>query len=256
MNPRNWEMRWAVATIAVLLLAWQFLARLGRIPSLYYPAPTDIASSLARMVEEGRMWRNLAATLRRVGAALLLGGLPGWVLGLCMGWSRRLRAALDPLVAALHPLPKITLLPLIMLVMGIGEGARVVAVAMASFFPMLISTAAGVRQIRPIYFEVADNYGARGLGVIRDVVLPGSLPMAFSGARLAMNSALVVAVSVEVVASDVGLGALVWFAWQTLRTSELYAALVVIAMLGVLLNALLQRVSQSALPWHHEGQRE
>ena len=248
---------WLAPAVTLAFLAvWEGMARAGRIPALFFPAPSTIGGALLDMMASGRLWPHLLATLRRMAGGMVLGGIPGLLLGLGTGWSRRLRALLDPVVAALHPLPKITLLPLIMIILGIGESALMVVVAFAAFFPLLISTAAGVRQIRPIYFEVAENYGARGLRVFSHVVLPGSLPLVMSGLRLALNSAMLVAISVELVAAQEGLGALAWFSWQTLRTRDLYATLVVTAALGVVTNAALQGLSGRLLPWQGQALQE
>jgi len=195
---------------------------------------------------------NIAATLSRVFVGLALGAMPGLVLGLAMGSSSRLRTVLDPLVAALHPLPKIAVLPLIMIIFGIGEASKVVVIAIACFFPMLLSTAAGVRQIHPIYFQVAENYGARLLQVFTRVVLPGSLPLVLSGLRLALNTALLLAIAVELVAAREGLGSMIWFAWETLRTEDLYATLATTAALGISFNLVVQRLTAKLVPWQVE----
>jgi NitT/TauT family transport system permease protein len=172
-----------------------------------------------------------------------------------MGASRRLRVIFDPFVAGLHPIPKLALLPLFMIMFGIGETSRVAAVAVASFFPMLINAMAGVRQISPIHFEVARNYGAGRLQILSRVMLPGSLPLVLAGTRLAANIALLITIAVEIAASDTGLGALVWLSWQVLRVEQLYATLFVIAILGVGLSAGLQWLARRLVPWMPEPDR-
>lgn len=225
---------------------------MGSISALFFPAPSTIAQTVVRLVASGKLAANVSATLSRVGLGFALGALPGLVLGLAMGQSRPLRAAIDPFIAAAHPLPKIAVLPLIMIIFGFGESSRVVVVAVGSFFPMLINTVAGVRQISPIHFEVAESYGATLFKVFTRVIVPGSLPLVLTGARLSLNIALLITIAVELVAAQEGLGEMIWFAWQTLRTEEIYAALVVIALLGVGFNLLLQRLTLRLVPWHAE----
>lgn len=181
-----------------------------------------------------------------------LGGISGLMLGLAMGWSRSLRMVIDPLIAAAHPVPKIAILPLIMILFGIGESSKIVVIAVATFFPMLINTVAGVRQINPIHFEVAENYGASLNKIFTRVIMPGSLPLVLTGARLALNMALLVAIAVELVSAQEGLGAMIWLAWQTFRTEELYVSLFVTAALGMILNFLLQRMTLYLVPWQTE----
>jgi NitT/TauT family transport system permease protein len=155
----------------------------------------------------------------------------------------------DPFVAALHPIPKLALLPLFMVLLGVGEAPKVFLVAVAAFFPMLINTTAGVRQINPMHFDLARNYGAGMVRVLGRVVLPGSLPLILAGFRLSANLALVITIAVEMISSEVGLGALVWLSWQLLRVELLYATLVVTALLGIGLSFSLERLERRLAPW-------
>ena len=117
---------------------------------------------------------------------------------------------------------------------------------------MFINCMAGVQQISPIYFEVANNFKANPFKVFRQVVWPGSLPMVIAGMRLALNIALLLTITVELVTAQEGLGVTIWFAWETLRTEELYAGLIVIAALGIGFNLLLQRFRLYLVPWRPE----
>jgi NitT/TauT family transport system permease protein len=218
-----------------------------------FSSPTEIVRALAGSVRSGEMVDHALATLRRTAAGLVLGAIPGLLLGLAMGWSAPLRRALDPLLAAVHPIPKIAILPLLMIFLGVGEAARVAAASVAAFFPMLINTMAGVRQINPLYFEVARNYGADRRRLLTHVVLPGSLPMAFSGMRLAANVTLLVTIAAEIVMAERGLGSLVWLAWETLRVELLYATLIVIAALGIVITGGLRALRRVLLPWQADS---
>jgi NitT/TauT family transport system permease protein len=238
--------------VVVALAVWELQVHTGRLSALFFPAPSAIALTLVRLLGSGELAAHLGATLSRLLLGFALGGLPGLILGLAMGWSRRLRVLIDPFIAAAHPIPKISVLPLIMIIFGIGEASKIVTVAVAVFFPILINTMAGVRHIAPLYFEVAQNYGASLLKVFTRVVMPGSLPLVLTGVRLALNVALLVNIAVELVAAQEGLGEMIWFAWETLRTEELYASLIVIAALGTGLNFLLQRLTARLVPWQVE----
>lgn len=251
----NWShlVQWMPVVIAVVALAvWERLARAGGISTLFFPAPSAIARMLIQLLFSGELAMHTTATLSRLFVGFALGGLPALLLGLTMGWSRRLRAIVDPLIAAAHPIPKIAILPLIMLIFGIGETSKVVVVAIAAFFPILINAMAGVQQISPTYFEVAQNYGFNGVKVFTRVVVPGSLPMVLTGIRIALNTALLITIAVELVAANEGLGDLIWFAWQTLRTEQLYASLIVVTALGAGFNFFLQRLTAYLVPWHVE----
>jgi NitT/TauT family transport system permease protein len=231
------------------LLLWEALSRVDVIPAIFFPPPSMIAGALAASIGSGEAALHLRATLGRVLPGLVIGGVPGLLAGLAMGWSRRLRTISDPFVAALHPIPKLALLPLFMVLFGIGEGSKVMVIAAAVFFPVLINAMAGVRQIQPAHIEIAVNYGSGRLNVLRHVILPAALPLVLAGIRQATNVALLVAIAVEMTAPDTGLGALVWVSWQVLRVERLYATLVIIALLGVALNGGLEWIGRRFAAW-------
>ena len=140
-------------------------------------------------------------------------------------------------------------LPLILILMGIGESTKIFVAAMGAFFPMVINTAAGVRQIHKIYFEVAQNYGASRSKVLLRVILPGSLPAIMTGLLLATNVTLLLTIAVEMVTARDGLGATIWLAWQTMRSENLWASLVLITLLGIGFNLLLRQLTRLFIPW-------
>jgi ABC-type nitrate/sulfonate/bicarbonate transport system permease component len=231
------------------LLIWEWQSRAGNLSTLFFPAPSTIFNALRELFTSGEGIDHLEATLTRLVLGLLLGGLPGLLVGLAMGWSRKLRVIFDPFIASLHPLPKIALLPLVMIIFGIGETSKVVAVAIVVFFPMVINSMAGVLQISQIHFDVARSYGADRFKIFSRIILPGSLPLILAGFRIALNSGLLITIAVELVTAREGLGALIWLSWEILRTEDLYAGLVIIGILGLLFNLILQTLSKRLLPW-------
>ena len=242
----------SIALAALVTLTWEIGARQGWINALFFPPPTAILQTTLQLAVEGDLLEHAFQTVQRLLLGLLLGGVPGLLLGLLMGWSPRLRGALDPWVSAVHPLPKIALLPLILIIFGIGESSKVVIAALGAFFPMAINMTAGVAAIPPVYFEVAENYGARRGQIFRKVVLPASLPFSVTGFRLAFNMALLLTIAAEIISARVGLGALIWLAWETMRTTHLYASLVVIVLLGIGSTWLLQWTVRRLAPWHQD----
>jgi NitT/TauT family transport system permease protein len=247
------EVSWRnLAVVFIFAGLWEFSARFGLISILFFPPPSMIAQALFKMIISGRILENLAVSLTRIILGVLLGTVTGVTLGILMGWLPRFRAVFDPLVAALHPIPKIAIFPIIMIIFGIGESAIIVVIAISAFFPAVVNSMTGVTHIDPVYFEVAKNYGANRLKTFTRVLLPGSLPMILSGVRLAFNTGLLITIAVELISAKQGLGVLIWFSWQTLRVEELYATLVVVALLGILFNAGLRRLSRILVPWAQE----
>lgn len=231
------------------LLVWEVSAQSGLVSRLFFPAPSIIARTLVRMIANGQLLINLGFTLYRLTLGVALGGCLGLLLGLFMGWSRTARTIAGPAVAAIHPLPKLALLPLALILFGIGEQSTVVLIALTAFFPMLINSMAGMQQIDNLTLEVARHYGARGWTLWRRVLWPGSLPLTLVGLQLALNAALMVTVAVELVTAREGLGAIIWLAWQTLRTDEMYATLIVIASLGLASNLILTLIARRLMLW-------
>ncbi len=244
--------RWGpLLTIAGALLLWEGCSRTDLITSTFFPAPSTIFAVIMGLLLDGQIATHAGVTLARVLAGFTLGGGAGLILGLAMGASPRLHAQIDPLVALVHPTPKIAALPLILVIFGIGEAPKLVLAALGAFFPILISTVAGVQQIPPTYFEVARSYGAGPLNLFRRVVWPGSLPFLFTGARLAINVALVLTIAAELVVGQSGLGQRTWFAWQTMRIPEVYAWLAVTSVAGATLSFLLGGLAKICMPWEH-----
>jgi len=242
--------RWGPLLSAASLLAlWELLSRTATVSPMFFPPPSSILVVLWGMLAHGNLLADIAITVIRVLTGFVIGAGSGAVLGLAMGRWPRLGAQLDPWVAALHPTPKIAVLPLILVIFGIGEASKVTLAALGAFFPMLINTVAGVRQISPIYFEVARSYGADRLRLFTRVVVPGSLPLIMAGARISINVALMLTIAAELVAAQRGLGQVIWFAWQTLRIEEVYAGLFVTSVLGLIFSILLERLSRWAMPW-------
>ena len=239
--------------VLIVLTIWEIMSRSGWISPLFFPPPSKILINFIELIVSKKLFEHLWITIFRLVAGCLIGGIPGLVLGLAMGWSPRIRRVFDPIVAALHPMPKIAIFPLIMIIFGLGNASKIAAIAIASFFPMLINSMAGVRQINPVYFEVTKNFGAGVWKTFTRVIIPGSLPMILTGIRLSINVALLITIAVEWVSSKTGLGVLIWFAWQTLRIEELYASLIVIGLLGFLINSGLYFLTTYLAPWQKEN---
>lgn len=237
------------AVIVALLGGWEAGVRVGAIPPLLTPAPSAILRELALQLGNGVMLTHLGATLLRLGVGLGLGAGLGVSLGLAMGWWPTLRRALDPIVAAIHPIPKIALFPILIVLLGIGEESKVAAIAIGAFFPSLINTMAGVRAITPVQLDLARNYGAGTRDMFFRILLPGSLPLILTGLRIAANVAFLSAIGVEMISAHTGLGSLLWLSWQVFRIEQLYATLIVVAVVGITLTAAIRGLSHRWAPW-------
>ena len=238
--------------VVLLLLVWQVASMRGAIDSLHFPAPTTIARATWTALVDGSLLSELGATAVRIAWAVGTGGLLGMAVGVAMGLSEWVRRVLDPFVGALHPLPKIAMLPLMLVVLGIGELPLIVIIAAGVFFPMLINTMAGVSQIDPIHRDVARLYGAGRWLVMHRVVVPAAALSVLAGLRLSLNTALLIAVAVEMVAADSGLGDMIWMSWTTFRIENIYVAMFATIAFGLCVNLLISLLTRVLVPWRQK----
>ncbi len=249
MNPKALDRLLNLASPVLLLLLWEVCARLGWIDTRFFPAPSAIFAKLFVLTQSGELWRNLSASLLRLGWGILLGGVPALLLGIAMGMSRPVRALIDPLIAATYPVPKSAILPLILLIFGLGEASKIVMVALGMFYPVVINTLAGVLQIETIYLDVGRNFGAGRWQVLRTIALPGAMPSIMAGVKLGVGLALILIAIAEMIGADSGLGFMIWNAWQVLTVETMYVGLLVIALLGFVFMLGLNELERWILPW-------
>jgi NitT/TauT family transport system permease protein len=157
----------------------------------------------------------------------------------------------QPIIAATFPIPKIALLPLLILWLGIGEASKVAVVALGVFFPMAINTYSGVRQADPLLIRAAVSFGAGRWSVIRKVILPSALPMVFAGLRLGAGIALLLLVAAEQIAADAGIGFLILQSGNLMETTKLMVGIVVLSLLGVLSHWALSGLERAVIRWRH-----
>lgn len=236
-------------TPLLLLGLWEVAARMGLIDARFFPPPSSIVHTFGALVASGELWTNLVASLRRLFLGMLLGGVPALFLGLAMGISKPLRAAIDPLISATYPIPKSAILPLVLLIFGLGEMSKVVMVALGAFYPILINTVMGVANIDKIYLDVGHNYRASRWQVFRTIALPGALPSIMAGVKLAMGMGLILIAISEMVAASDGIGYMIWNAWQVLTVDTMYVGLLVIALLGFVFSVILDEIERMLIPW-------
>jgi NitT/TauT family transport system permease protein len=242
----------AVGAPLSIVLLWQIAVSTGLLNSALFPAPLAIAQNFWSYAASGQLTTNAAWTLSRLLIGCLIGGIPGILIGLSMGMNRWVRAYFQPLIALLYPIPKIAILPLFYFIFGTGEQAKWAAVAVGVFFLMAINTEAGVRQIDPIYLDVARAYRIRPVSFYLRVLLPGALPNIYAGIKLSIGIAIVLAIASEFQLTRTGLGFAIFNAEQLLDVERLYAALVAVSLLGFLLAFALDLTERWAIPWRRE----
>lgn len=245
----TFERVFRIVSPLALIGLWELVVRIHLLDARFFPAPSSIVGDFIDFLRSGELASNTWTTLQRVLVGFALGGIPGVAIGLLLGVNRIARAVLDPIVALLYPIPKIAILPLILLIFGIGESSKYAIVAIGVFFIMLINTAAGVRQIESIYLDVARSFEIRRRSLYLGVLLPGALTNVFAGIKLSIGIAIVLAVAAEFTAAKSGLGFQIWNAWQTLQVERMYVALVMVSLLGYALTLAGNALENLFVPW-------
>ncbi len=232
-----------------LLLIWEVCARTGIIDVRFFPAPSKVFQVMYSLIENGQLVKHSWSSLQRLWWGILFGGIPALILGVAMGMYRGLRVVVEPVIAATYPIPKSAILPLILLIFGLGEASKIVMVATGVFYPILINAMAGVLEINKIYFDVSRNFGASRWQVFRTVALPGALPLIMTGVKLGVGLGLVLISIAEMVGAKSGLGYMIWNAWEILSVETMYVGLITIAVLGLLFTLALNEIERLIVPW-------
>jgi len=235
-----------------LLVLWEALTRTGWVPALFLPSPLGVLAAGVDMLRTGELLTHLVTSLGRILLGFGLGALGGVSVGLAVGVFSLAEAVGNPLIAATFPIPKIALLPLLILWLGIGEASKVAVIMLGVFFPMAINTYTGVRHADPLLIRAAVSFGAGRWSVIRKVMLPSALPMIFAGLKLGAGTSLLLLVAAEMIAANSGIGFLILNAQNLMETTKLMVGIVLLSLLGLASHWLLVRVERVALPWKVE----
>ncbi len=222
MTMRQREILVSIFSPVVVLIAWELVVRARLLDARFFPAPTSIVETFWALIRSGELANAVTVSLARIFAGFLMGAIPALLLGLMLGLSRMVRAFANPIVYALYPVPKVAILPLVMLIFGLGEMSKYVIIAIAVFFLVLVNTTAGVVQIDRIYFDVARNFNASRRDFYVNVVLRGALPSIFIGLKLALGVALIVLVTAEFVGARAGIGVMIYDSWQVFAIERLF----------------------------------
>ncbi|MGC4047594.1 MAG: ABC transporter permease [Armatimonas sp.] len=243
------ELGLTIASPILLLLLWEAVSRSGRVDQLFWPPPSSLWGTAQAMFRKDDLLGEIWISVERILAGFAMGAIPGVIIGLLMGISWPVRAFLMPIATAIYAIPKIALLPLVLIALGTGEMSRWVIVALSIFFVVALSTMGGVLALDDIFTDVARNFGGNRWTLFRTVALPGATPAIFTGLRLALGFALIVVVGTEFVRPNGGIGSLIWESYSILSIKKMYVGLIVTGVLGWLLVLALDLIERFVVPW-------
>jgi taurine transport system permease protein len=236
-----------LAALAVLVAAWAVAAALVGKPFL--PSPLATAARLAKRLADGSLALHLGASAKRIALALALAGPPAIALGLAAGRSRKLDALVAPFAYLLHPLPKIAFLPGIMLVLGLGDAAKVFLIGLIVFGQLLVSARDASRAVPEALIESTASLGAGRRHIARHVVLPAALPALLSALRVGLGTAIAVLFMAETFASETGLGWYVIDAWTRVDYPDMYAAISALSAFGLAVYLAMDALEALLCRW-------
>jgi NitT/TauT family transport system permease protein len=235
--------------VAAFLALWEGAVALGWISPLFTSAPSRIAAAAAEMFADGSLFEHLKVSGLEFAVGYGLAVIIAVPLGILMGWYRRFNAVLDPFVSALYATPRIALLPLMMIWLGIGLASKIAIVFLGAIFPILVNTITGVRTLDANFIRVARSFGSNDWQLFLTVALPSSVPLLLSGLRLGLGHALIGIVVAEMYGATHGLGFLISVAGARFQTDKVMVGIIIIALAGILMTAVLRMIERRFESW-------
>lgn len=250
-----------------LLVVWQWLSTMSIVNPKILPAPTAVLakwweyllpfetydptkSSYLAWIFSGELIHDAYASLYRVVVGFLIGAVLALPLGLMMGASDRVYKLFNPLIQIFRPIPPIAFIPLSILWFGLGNPPAIFLIVIGAFFPILMNTIAGVRQVDGIYIRAARNLGATQTTMFLRVILPAATPYILTGARIGVGTAFIVVIVAEMIAVNNGLGYRILEAREFFWSDKIIAGMFSIGLLGLAIDAAMNRLNNHLLRWH------
>jgi NitT/TauT family transport system permease protein len=233
----------------ILLGIWELTSRSGLLDARFFPPPSEILLSAKDGILDGTLVAATADSLRRLVLGYSIGAFVGVSVGLWLGLSSWFRAMAEPWLQLTYPIPKLTLYPLLVLLVGFGEPPIVILLSIAVFYIVTINTIAGVLSIRPVILDVGRDCGATFFQSFRTIALPASMPHIFTSLEIALGIGYIVLVAAEFIGAKTGLGAIIWSSWQTFDVAPMYVAIVIVSVCGYVSAILLKVIGNVLMPW-------
>ncbi len=237
-----------LCVVVVLLVLWHLAVI--RTSNKILPTPIIVARGVVELLSTGVLLKFVVASVFRVTVGFLLASLVGVPFGLFMGWFRWAHAAFNPLIQVLRPISPIAWIPLAILWFGIGDSAPIFLIFLASVFPIAVTSASAVHSVQTVHLRAAHNFGLSHFQLLRQVILPATLPQIFTGLRIALGVAWVVVVAAEMIAVNSGLGFLINDSRNNGRYDLVVAGMVIIGLVGLLLDLSMRQLARNpSMAW-------
>ncbi|QWG12979.1 ABC transporter permease [Bradyrhizobium sediminis] len=237
-----------IALLLVLAL-WQLAGSAALVNPLFLPPPSAIALAIWKLAISGALWQHVSVSVMRIGSGWILGTAAGVLVGFAIGLSSVARGVGITFISALFPIPKIALLPLLILWLGIGEEPKIATIALGVFFSTAISVYSGVDAVPRNLIRMAQSFNVPFASIVRRVIWPGALPSILAGFRISASVALLLVVSAEMIGAQFGIGAFVLQAGNLMQTDQLLAGVVILSLFGLAVGKLINLLETRLLHW-------
>ena len=237
------------AALALVIALWQAAGSLALVNPLFLPSPWAIARAIYQLGASGALWHHLSWSIMRIGTGWILGTAAGIIIGFAIGLSSLARGVGITFISALFPIPKIALLPLLILWLGIGEEPKIATIALGVFFSTAISVYSGVDSVPRNLIRMAQSFNVPFHLIVRRVIWPGALPSILAGFRITASVALLLVVSAEMIGAQFGIGAFVLQAGNLMQTDQLLAGVVILSLFGLAVGRLINWLEARLLHW-------
>ena len=239
--------------LLLVVVAWELVARGGLVRPLFLPTVTAVLEQFWILLVEGEIVGPLTVSLYRAFAGLMLAVVFGVFIGLLMARSKWAKWALDPLVSLAFPAPKIAFVPIFILWFGIDHLSKILLVAFTCIFPMIVATYHGAVAVSRTVIWSAEAMGTPESKMLYRVIFPATKPHIFSGVRVTVPVALIIAFTAEMIAGGGGVGAALMFAQRFFQTPTVFVYILIMLAMGLILDRAMLRLRHWLIPWHDES---
>ncbi|MBB5577350.1 MULTISPECIES: ABC transporter permease [Rhizobium] len=235
-----------------LALVWELFARSGLVTPFQLPTLTSVLGTIYTSALSGELWQSVQLTLYRTMSGFLIASTLGIALGVLMARNRTIRWFFDPLISIMFPVPKIVFLPIVILWLGFGDTTKIFMIVIDAFLPVLTATIAATSTVQRDLVWSAKSMGASRTELVREVLLPASMPQILTGLQVALPLSLIICIVTEMLTAGGGLGADMINASRFSNSKALFAGIVEVAVVGFVLIKLLAVARKHLLRWHPE----
>ncbi len=239
----------SLISLVIFLVGWEFVGRFLLTNKLFFVPLSDVVVAFVKLSLDGELEKDVAASFTAIGYGMALAIVVGISFGIFLGASRAVADYTEVYINALYSTPLVAVAPLLILWLGIGLGSKIAVVFLISVFPIIISTASGVRNVDAHFLDVAHAFGATRRQIVFKVLIPAGLPFVITGVRLAIGRAIVGVVIGELFGASAGLGYLIFTAGQTFDVPALFVGVICLAFAGVSLTWMLQWLERRVIRW-------